>query len=220
MSTADSPPSPAPSPPESASAALVDQLEASFREQLRRAIGVSLDPSLDDAALAYVDHYLSLVRDEQREAIVSLVAAGAGAWFGEYLRRQVGALWIGDGEEPRRLRLLLEPQFVHLSPVDMAYEAIFSGSPAPDDPRLPTGAALDGAFHLRERAEGDERSAHDWIHERLAEAAPLPEDQYYSLTGRFETLTLILELLADRDRARGREPTRYHLNDYVAALSE
>jgi hypothetical protein len=35
---------------------------------------------------------------------------------------------------------------------------------------------------------------------------------------RYETLTLILELLATRDVARGREPTRYHLNDYIELL--
>jgi hypothetical protein len=212
--------------------ALVDQLVAGFAEQLRRALDVEIPE--DKSALAYVDHYLALLREETREPIVSLVAAGAGAWFGELIRREMGGLWIGDGSDPRRLRLLLEPQFVHFSPVDMAYEAIFVGSPDPGDPRIPEGAALDGAYHLRKRPvrdedeaeahtenEGDEepQSDHEWVADRLAEAPPVPEDQFYSLTGRFETLQLILELLASRDLARGREPTRYHLNDYIAGIS-
>src|SRR5690606_39766463 len=58
-----------------------------------------------------------------------------GAWFGELIRREIGGTWIGDGVDPRRLRLLLEPQFVHFSPVDMASEAILSGSLSSSDRR-------------------------------------------------------------------------------------
>ena len=200
--------------------ALVDQLVAGFVTQLERALGLELREDLGKTALAYTDHYLSLLRDETREPIVSLVAAGAGAWFGELVRREIGGQWIGDGEDPRRLRLLLERQFVYFSPVYLAYEAIFSGSPDPGDPRLPHGATLDGAYHLRKQTEpGDEIDDHAWVTDRLAEAAPVSEDVFFSLTGRFETLELILELLATRDLARGREPTRYHLNDYVATLT-
>ena len=210
--------------------ALVDQLVAGFRDQVQRALDHPLDDELGPTALAFVDHYLSMVRNEEREPIVSLIAAGAGAWFGELVRREIGATWIGDGKDPRRLRLLLEPAFVHFSPVDMAYEAVLGHSgpePGQDDPRLPVGAILDGAFHLRKRAPAEEPgdedepiSDHQWVMDRLAEAPPLPEDQFYSLTGRWETLELILELLATREQARGREPTRYHLNDYIAELSE
>ncbi len=202
--------------------ALVEQLADAFREQVRRALGVELEPELGPTALAYVDHYLGLLRDETREPILSLVAANAGAWFGELVRREIGASWIGDGSDPRRLRLLLEPQILHFSPVDIASEAIFSGSPEPGDPRLPEGAVLDGAYHLRKRPLAEfehEQADHDWILDRLAETPPVPEDQFFSLTGRFETLALILELLASRELDRGREPTRYHLNDYIAELS-
>lgn len=219
----------------SPSEALVQSLAAGLREQIQR----SLEFEIGDEAssLAFIDHYLSMLREEDRPPIVALVAAQAGAWFGELVRREFGAQWIGDGEEPRRLRILLEPAFVHFSPVDMAYEAIFSGPAELTDPRLPPGAELDGAYHLRKRpdeaapsdsteipAEGASptpaQSEHDWVMERLAETPPMPEDQYYSLTGRFETLQLIVQLLATRRSAQGREPTLYHLNDYVAELTE
>ena len=206
--------------------ALVEQLAAAFVEQVRRALDVDLAATAEElgtAALAYVDHYLALSRDEDREPIVSLVAANAGAWFGELVRREIGGTWIGDGVDPRRLRLLLEPAFVHFSPVDMAYEAILSAAIEPGDPRVPDGAVVDSAFHLRKQPAPDhpeEPADHDWIVDRLAEAPPVAEDQYFSLTGRFETLELILELLASRELERGAEPTRYHLNDYVAALTE
>lgn len=227
--TSDTPsPSPSPSPTQ----ALVEQLAIGFVEQLARAMKLPATPlaEMGTAALAFVDHYLSLLRDETREPIITLVAAGAGAWFGELVRREMGGQWIGDGNEPRRLRLLLEPQFMHFSPVDMAFEAIFASEVEPGDPRIPAGAELDGTFHLRKRsanaeaepeaeAEAEaEPSDHEWVTERLADTSPLPEDQFYSLTVRFETLSLILELLASRDLARGREPTRYHLNDYIEYL--
>lgn len=216
---------PAPASP-SPTQTLVDQLSITFVEQLARAMKLPATPlaEMGTAALAFVDHYLSLLRDETREPIITLVAAGAGAWFGELVRREIGGQWIGDGSDPRRLRLLLEPQFMHFSPVDMAYEAIFASEIEPGDPRIPAGAELDGTFHLRKRsanAESDaepELSDHEWVTERLADTSPLPEDQFYSLTVRFETVSLILELLASRDLARGREPTRYHLNDYIEFL--
>lgn len=207
---------------QSGAQALVDQLVTAFREQIQRALDFELRDDTGTTALAFVDHYLSLLRDETREPIITLLAANAGAWFGELIRREIGGMWIGDGVDPRRLRLLLEPQFVHLSPVDLAYEAILSGPAAPGDPRVPDGAVLDSAYHLRKQPDPehtDELSDHDWIVERLAETPPVPEDQFYSLTGRFETLELILQLLASRERERGHEPTRYHLNDYIAALT-
>jgi hypothetical protein len=204
--------SPVPSPAQ----ALVDQLATAFAEQIHRAIGVEIEPLTQGdghVALAYVDHYLSLLRDEDREPIVTLVAANAGAWFGELIRREIGATWIGDGKDPRRLRLLLEPDFVHFSPVDLAHAAILVGD---------ADGSLDDAFHLRKAGRTNEtetESDHDWVMQRLAELPPLPEDQFYSLTGRYETLHLILELLATRHASLGRQPTRYHLNDYVEVLS-
>lgn len=224
--------SPTPSPASVGQAltqALVDQLAKAFADQIRRAIGVEIEPLANEGqvALAYVDHYLSMLRDVDREPIVSLVAANAGAWFGELIRREIGATWIGDGKHPRRLRLLIEPNFVYFSPVDLVYTAILSGEPE-DDPRLPAGDPLDAAFHLRKlpRAElppgepGSDPSLsdHAWIMQRLAELPPLPEDQYFSLTGRYETLLLILELLAARHASLGLEPTPYHLNDYLDVI--
>lgn len=196
---------------------LASELAARFREQVQTALETEL---MDDpVALAFADHYLSMLRGEDRPAIVGLFAAQAGAWFGELVRREFGATWIGDSKEPRRLRLLLEPAFVHLSPVDLAYEAIFGGPAADDDARLPDGAALDASFHLRKRAPEDAPSDHAWVTERLAEFPPMAEDQFHSLTGRFETLQLIVELLAERSRARGHAPHSYQLDDYVAEIA-
>src|SRR5690606_23142913 len=108
--------------PGAAAQTLATQLAASFQEQIQRALGVELN--YDPTCLAFADHHLQGLKGEDREPILTLVAASAGAWFGELLRREMGATWIGDGKDPRKLRLLLEPAFLHLSPVDLAYEAI------------------------------------------------------------------------------------------------
>jgi hypothetical protein len=204
---------------------LVDQLAASFREQLRRALHVQLDGS--ETSLAFVDHYLRLVHDEDRLPIVALLAAGAGAYFGEVVREHLGATWIGDGRDPRRLRLLLTHQFLYFSPVDQAYEAIAGRSLDGDDPRIPDGAPFDPAFALTpprgdERDEGALPGEHDedaaWLQERLSELAPVPEDEFVSLTCRFETLKLMLELLAAKHGSEGKRPRQYTMSDYLEAM--
>lgn len=202
--------------------ALVESLADRFREQIERALKVRLDGS--STSLAFVDHYLALARDEDREPIVSLLAAGAGAYFGELVRRELGGTWVGDGQDPRRLRLLVEPQFIHFSPVDQAYEAIAGHGLDADDPRVAPGPAFDSGFGLEpphHLQEGDDEGGGDaqWLSERLAELPPVPEDEFHSLTCRFETLQLMLELLAAKHADEGLPPRRLGLPDYVEVLT-
>jgi len=238
--------------------ALVADLERVFRTQVERTLGQPLDTG--PIALAFVDHYLSLARHERRAPVLELLAAGAGAWFGELVRREVGGTWIGDGVAPRRLRLLLAPQCLHFSPADVALQAIVSEELDPSDERLPAGEpAFDPRFRVRATA-GDEASLDDdpptetellarwrdeaatagelpppwvrggegtppveddarWLEARLAELPPVPEDQFHSLTGRYETLTLMLELLAAKQLSDGRAPRTWSLSDYMAVFA-
>jgi len=199
--------------------ALVESLAQRFREQVERALAVRLDGS--STSLAFVDHYLTLARDEDREPIVSLLAAGAGAYFGELVRSELGGTWVGDGRDPRRLRLLIEPQFVHFSPVDQAYEAIAGRGLDGEDPRVAPGPSFDSGFGLEPPRPDDEPGTDDaqWLSERLAELPPVAEDEFHSLTCRFETLQLMLELLATKHAAEGLPPRRLGLSDYVEALT-
>lgn len=204
--------------------ALVDALVGTFEEQVRRALELDLDGST--TSLAIIDHYLSLARDEEREPIVSLLAAGAGAYFGELVRREIGGIWIGDGTDPRRLRLLLEPQLIHFSPVDQAYETIAGEALSPDDPRIAAGPDFDSAFGFpppsteQDVEDGPEADDTTWLSARLSELSPVPEDQFYSLTCRFETLVLMLEMLAARHEAAGQPPRSHGLADYVEVLAK
>ena len=127
--------------------ALVEQLSANFVEQLHRSLGVALDGST--TSLAFVDHYLRMLAKERRPEVLGLVAAAAGAYYGELVRRRMGATWIGDGDDPRRLRLLLTPQFVHFSPIDQALEAIAGTAMGEDDERVTGSVPFDAAFGLR-----------------------------------------------------------------------
>ena len=204
------------------------ELAAAFDQQIERAFDMRLQ--VEPASLAIADHHLQSLREEDREPIISLVAVAAGAWFGELVRSHIGASWIGDGRDPRKLRLLLEPALIHFSPIDLAYEAIFGGEVDPEDPRAPQGAVLDGSYTLDGRPnppaaghENDEQhdptSDRDWIMARLDELSPVDTDTYYSLTGRFETLELILSLLAHRRVAEGKGPRAFAIDDYLEALA-
>lgn len=231
---------------------LVGDLEQRFRSQVERALQFPLDGSV--TSLAVVDHYLALARDERRPAILALLAAGAGAYFGELLRREFGGQWIGSPGDPRTLRMLLGAQFLSCAPVDLAMAAIVAADLDPEDPRMTGDEPLDLQLHLdtrrgppigpREAPEEDEDDADDaddeadaapadarppdddddaddasWVMQRLEALAPVPEDQFYSLTTRFETIALIVGWLAERRARAGYEPYTYTLEDYLHALS-
>ena len=233
---------------------LVSDLEQGFRDAVQRSLHFALDGSV--TSLAVVDHYLEQARGEARPSILDLLAAGAGAYFGELVRRELGGVWIGDASDPRHLRLLLTAEFAYFSPVDIAFAAILGDDPGPDDPRAPQGLPLDVSFHLRATTQpppnprrlddpsdpppdpppdppepsepiaevtpppfDDGSDDATWISARLGELAPVPADQFYSLTTRYETLDLILQLLAARRAAGGYDPYTYTVEDYLHAFS-
>jgi hypothetical protein len=221
-----------PRPPSGTAAGLARDLADALRDHVKRSLGVDIEDT--STSLAFVDHYLRSARTETRPAILLLVAAEAGAWYGELVRREMGGRWIGDGHDPRTLRFLLRDQFLHFAPVDQALEAVLGADT--DDTRMPDGPALDTSFHAKGAgAEGRATSpaadtvaeppdvprgdvAEDdasWLADRLAELPPVGEDEYYSLTCRFETLQLVLELLAAKHVGEGRSPREYGLEDYT-----
>jgi hypothetical protein len=202
---------------------LVDDLVRSFREQVRRALQVELDMSA--TSLAFVDHYLRLAQADDRDAITTLIAAGAGAYYGELVRQDIGGTWIGDGDDPRRLRLLVSAQFIYFAPVDQALQAIVASA---GEDAIARVSPIDDAFHLRPGGEADDtdtpegasESDASWLEARLAELAPVPEREFYTLTCRFETLQLMLELLAAKHAADGRVPREYGVADYLDVLRD
>ncbi len=235
--------------PVAAGTRLARELADAFRGHVRRAIGAGLDDS--ETSLAFVDHYLRTVRSESRAPILALIAAEAGAYYGELVCATMGATWIGDGRDPRRLRLLLRDQFLHFSPVDQAFEALLGPLDARTEPlelaaddddeiHATRGPTLDTTFHARRKParvgaavedaadEPDDDPSTDrerpddasWLAERLAELPEVGEFEFYSLTCRFETLKLVLELLATKHVGEGKSPREYHIADYIEALAQ
>lgn len=190
---------------------LVGDLEQHFRKQVQRSLGVELDGSV--VSLAFVDHYLSLARDETRAPILELLSAGAGAYFGELVRRELGGTWVGRADDARGLQFLLGAEFLFFSPVAVALAAVLGREPDDED--------LDCALHLdiRPNPGADPTDDAAWISQRLESAAPVPADQFFTLTTRFETIGFIVELLAERRATAGNEPRTYTLADYLHVMS-
>ena len=151
-------------------------------EFVRRAVGMVLDGS--DESLAVLDHYVAQV-PRDKPAIVALVAPAVGAYFGEVVRRRYGGEWRLVGE-PAAWRLVLEGGALSIAPVGMAAAAVCRAEVEGYD----TEVAIDPA--RREDVEA-----------ALERAAPVTEECFYSLTGRFEAIQHMLDLLAGL-RARSR----------------
>jgi hypothetical protein len=230
---------------------LVSDLEHNFRDAVQRSMRFNLDGSV--ASLAIVDHYLEQARDEQRAPILALLAASAGAYFGELVRNHLGAQWIGDASDPRHLRLLLTPEFAYFSPPTSPSPPSSARTPIPTTRAAPpasrstprsTCAAPPARPRTRAERDDPDRSAarssrgrrpHDrslsilptddpsddasWIAARLGELSPVSADEFYSLTTRYETLELILQMLASRRAQAGYEPYTYTIDDYLHAFS-
>ena len=65
-------------------------------EYVRRALGVTLE--YDSDTLPLLDHYLRNVPEGQ-PAMLQLVVATSGAYFGEVVRRRLGGRWELGGED-------------------------------------------------------------------------------------------------------------------------
>ncbi|MDY0002316.1 MAG: hypothetical protein RBU30_13555 [Polyangia bacterium] len=159
------------------------ELAEEARAYVRRALSLELDGT--DATLPILDHYLGQVPGERPE-IASLVGAAAGCYFGELLRARFGGRWLQEGAEPSAWRIELGDGSVSLQPWAMAQRAITRSPDGPGDDTLLVPP------HLRQA-----------LGEALARLAPLSQDTYYSLAGRFDSLETIVDVLAAISRALG-----------------
>jgi hypothetical protein len=146
---------------------------------VRRSVGLVLDYSPE--TLPLLDHYLAAVPEDKLET-VALVAATAGAYFGEVARRALGGEW-GDTEgDPREWELVVAGG-LRLAPTAFAREAILGED---------TGEAV---YDVPD----DDRDA---VEDALEQRGEVPVDEYYSLCGRLETMQLIADVLT-AGRVRG-----------------
>jgi hypothetical protein len=180
----------------------VKRLIGEIRAEVTQAYGV--EPDLTPETLPLIDQYLRDVAtglpQEQRE----LKVAAAGAYFGEVVRKKLNARWAAIPDGPPGWRIELGSCFLHFRPVGMAAEAL-AGCETEEH---------DGTF-----ATLDE--LHDDLFQMLEQAPAIPEDEYYSLSGRLEILSLVADWLVGRRLAhhRPRKPPAYSAEDYQRHLA-
>jgi hypothetical protein len=156
------------------------------KKYVQRAVGVELDYS--EESLAYVDHYImATARAEAADQrlgpeVLALVAPALGAYLGQVAIKRFGGKWVVEGE-PAEWRVEFEPAPLSFHPVGMAAEAL-------------RGGEVEG-YNATFAARTDLMGA---LLEALEAAPPVDEDYYYSLTGRFETLTHALDILVELER--------------------
>jgi hypothetical protein len=168
-----------PAPPDAEQAILSSHSKAAV-SYVERSLGRTLptDDEEPGVALAFVDHYVEKTRPIEGE-VLDLVSAALGVWFGELVRKVFDGRWQLDGPA-RDWTLELEAVPLTFRPIGMAAEALRGGSAPGYDASMST--TPDFSAELRDA---------------LAAAGPVDEGYYYSLTGRFETLTHAVEILAE-----------------------
>lgn len=132
--------------------------------------------------LPLLDHYLRGVPEDQPET-VALIAAAAGAYFGEVARRVLGGAWLETDAPPEEWTLAVDGG-LRFVPRDLAESAIRTDE---------DGAAF-------EVDDADRAAVEDAL-----EGKEVAEDEYYSLSGRLEAFLLIADALVGR-RAPGPTP--------------
>ncbi len=144
-------------------------------EFVRNAIGIVLDYTPE--TLPLLDHYLGGVPRDQPET-VALIAAAAGGYFGEVVRRALGGVWEQTDRDATEWALALGGG-LRIAPNALATEAILQADGGGADYDVPAADV-------------------EAVEDALEARGPVPADEYYALSGRLEVLRLIADTLAAR----------------------
>jgi hypothetical protein len=175
----------------------VDQFVAAANSYVERALKVTLDGS--EESLAFVDHYVTGARASNlKDELLALVAPALGSYLGEVAIKKFGGRWVLESEDPAAWRVELEPVPLRFWPVGMAAEALRG-----DDVE-----GYDASFASSPALMGD-------LLEQLSRVPPVEQEYYYSLTGRLETLTHVVEILVELQK-QADEETQKPQNDEEA----
>lgn len=187
----------------------IAELVLATAEYVQRALKYPI--SVDEESLAFVDHYVTQMRGDEggqtgrglrgKPDVLRLVAAALGAHLGELAIARFGGRWRTlpaaagedktDAADPAGWRVELDAAPVVFDPIGMA--ALALDPPDADGEDVSTGDEIEGdavGFVTRPDLREPLRAA-------LVRSPPVSADYYYSLTGRFETLTYVVELLSE-----------------------
>lgn len=158
--------------------------------------GVPLDFTGD--TLSLIDQYVREARAEiaVKPAAFDLVTQAVGGYLGEVMRRTFGGEWFIDGE-PKQYRLYFTRVKLSTNPLGIAREALRDG----EDDEYPSAFVVDPEYRA-------------FVEEQLKQAQPVPEDEFYLPSTRFDTCSVIVELLHAKMDADGKERRRLSRIDY------
>lgn len=183
----------------------VETLIDEARQLVKGAFGV--EPDLTQDTLPLLDAYLRTLVSSAAEPERSAALEAMGAHFGEVARRMLNGRWTLSEEGKARWRVELRSCFLYFYPVGMAAEVAYGCETE----------EYDGSFATRD-------DLHDELSEMLAEAAPMSEEAYYSLSGRMDVLLLVADWLTSNrlveEGKKGKRPADLEADDYRAGLGE
>lgn len=178
----------------------LDDLAHACVAAVQRSLGIELDFTQD--TLPILDHYVSMAQGTKAE-VIELLAPMAGAYFGEVVRRTVGAArWHAPGMDYHQYRLEFENAFLHFNPLGMVVESIMKApvegwmahlQMLPRD-REPVQASLDALGGVR-------------------------DIDYYRLTVRFEAIEQVYLVLSHLALSAGEDTPFFSHEVYEATMS-
>ncbi|MEI8254985.1 MAG: hypothetical protein WCJ30_04870 [Deltaproteobacteria bacterium] len=168
---------------------------------VEKSTGVLLDYTPD--TLPLLDHYLRQVPREGDEVQV-LVAASAGAYFGEVVRRVFPCRWHAPTDDYGAWRIEFEHVFLHFNPVAFAHEATTASEV------VKGGAGFGVLDQDLEVVRGG-----------LEALGTIGEDDYFRLATRYEVLNTVVDRLTGQSmNAEDGVSIHYDHHAYKLALGE
>jgi hypothetical protein len=174
-------------------------------EYVRRSLGVTLE--YNSETLPVLDHYLRQVGmpagPRGPAQAVDLVAATAGAYFGEVVRRRLGGSWHLPSSDPGTWRMVLQSG-LWFFPTAMAMAAILGPEGDATELDMDRDEQDDDDNEVLEATPPDEWDAslqappllRAHVERVLHGMADVSEEEYYSLCCRLDTLEHVQAVLA------------------------
>jgi hypothetical protein len=188
----------------------VAELAAACVRYVTTRYSVMLDFAPD--TLSLVDQYVADGRAEIAEkraqgdvagadGTATLVAAAAGAYLGEVIRRELGGMWFAPDHGGRGdydgFRLDMETVYLTFNPIGMMREALL----------------LEEAEGWHAHLEMDPAEKED-VERRLAALPQVEDVEYYAPTTRFEVVSIAVDALRAQMIEAGHGDVRFTRDDY------